>query len=581
MRWSKLFVPTLKEDPSSAESTSHRLLLRAGFIRPLGAGIYSLLPLAQKVRNKVIALIRKEIDGIGGQEFALPALHPQEIWESSGRLAAMGEIMFRLKDRKGAPYVLGTTHEEIFTGIASSELRSYRQLPQIWYQFQTKFRDEPRPRSGLLRVREFTMKDSYSFDLEQSGLDTAFELHRRAYCDIFRALSLPFVMVEASSGTMGGSQSVEFMLSGDCGEDTLVICDACGYAANSEKARSDRKKMKESIKAEADQPELPLEKFATPGVKTIVQLEEFKGGAPAYDQIKSLVYAEDGLLKLVLMRGDDELNVTKLQELLGANEIRPAHEEEIVTALGAHPGSLGAVGVTSARNPRISEIIADESLVGRINMVTGANEDGYHYKNVSVARDIKIDRVADIRNVESGEPCISCGKALRLCKGLEIGHIFKLGKKYSEKMGAAVLDQEGQSRAIYMGSYGIGVERLLAACVEAFSDDKGIVWPVPVAPYTVVITPVELEGEVMQVAERFYEELSARGVDVLLDDRDMRPGVKFAESELIGIPLRITLGKKLKEGKVEIVTRKGRVAEEVPVDDAVYSVLAKLDHRLS
>ena len=574
MRWSKLFAPTLKEDPANAESLSHRLLLRGGYIRPLGSGIYSLLPLAQRVRNKVIDLIRFHLDNIGAQEFVLPALHPQEIWEQSGRLAAMGEIMFRLKDRKGAPYVLGTTHEEIFTGIAVNELNSYKQLPQMWYQFQTKFRDEPRPRGGLLRVREFTMKDSYSFDLDQDGLDKSFELHRQAYCKIFAALHLPYLMVEASSGSMGGSQSVEFMLVSKSGEDTLVTCAACGYGANSEKACaaiSYGGSMPSRIDAE-------VEKFPTPEIKTIKQLEEFAGGAPAQDQIKTLVYAVDGLIKVVLMRGDHELNLAKLTDLFGATAIRPCQDEEIVAALGAHPGSLGAVGVTSENHHLVSEIVADESLRGRFAMVTGANQDGYHYRNVDMERDIKVDRFADLRAVVDGDACLSCGQSLALSKGLEIGHIFKLGVRYSESLGASVLDSEGQKRAIFMGSYGIGVERLMAACVEAFSDEKGIVWPVPIAPYTVVITVIGDDTEIVEKAESLYYQLQEHGVDVLLDDREGSPGVKFAESELLGIPYRVTVGKKLKAGLLELTTRAGRKQEEIPAEDAHLVLLKRLGH---
>ena len=567
MRWSKLFCPTLKEDPAHAESNSHRLLIRGGFIRPLGAGIYSLLPLAHKIRHRLIALIAAEMAAIDAQEFLLPALHPQEIWEASGRLTTMGEIMFRLKDRKGAPYVLGVTHEEIFTGIAKAELKSYRQLPQRWYQFQTKFRDEARPKGGLLRVREFTMKDSYSFDIDQTGLDVAFESHRQAYQNIFgKHLGLPYCMVEASSGAMGGSQSGEFMINCNSGEDTLVTCKACGYAANSEKAESIANTAGDTGQSQ------PIEKFATPQVRTIVQLEQFSGGAKATKQIKTLVYVLDGLIKLILLRGDTDLNESKLIEFTGASQVRPAQDEEIFAALGAHAGSLGAVGVSSTSHPLVTEILADSTLIDAVDMVTGANQDDYHYRHVDIGRDIKVDQFASLKSVKDNDSCSKCKAPLSLSKGLEIGHIFKLGVKYSESMGAYVLDQAGNQKPLYMGSYGIGVERLMAACVEVFGDEKGMVWPLSIAPYAVVITPVGQEPEVQNYALELYKQLQNRAIDVLLDDRDLSPGVKFAESELIGIPYRITVGKKLKQGEVELLTRLSRQVQVIKVEEIVETI---------
>jgi prolyl-tRNA synthetase len=575
MRWSRLFIPTLKENPATAESVSHRLLLRAGYIRPLGAGIYSLLPIAHRVRGKIIAIIRKYMNEISGQEFLLPALHPAEIWQETGRLDTMGEIMFRLKDRKGAPLVLGTTHEEIFTAVARDGLQSYRQLPQIWYQFQTKYRDELRPKAGLLRVREFTMKDSYSFDLDSDGLDKSFELHRQAYCNIFEAVGLPYLMVEASSGAMGGSQSVEFMSLTDSGEDLVVSCSDCKYAANLEKA------IASSATPENEAEELALEKFATPGVRTIDDLVKFNGGAAAEKQVKTLVYRAAGQLKLFLLRGDHDLNLAKLAEVCGTADLEPAESEEIFAALGAHPGSLGAVAAT-ASGEKISAIIADKMLQGCSNMVTGANQDDFHYRNVSLTRDMHVQAYADIRQVKEGEKCAHCQGTLRFSKGLEIGHIFKLGLKYSESMKAEVLDNKGERCPLVMGSYGIGVERLMAACIEASHDDKGMIWHPAIAPYQVVLTPTDLQdADITLYAEQTYNKLLAAGVDVLLDDRDERAGIKFAESELLGIPYRLTIGKKLKDGQVELVTRKGKVMELVPSSEAVDKLLTLLKKDLS
>lgn len=569
MRWSKLFIPTLKENPATAESVSHRLLLRAGYIRPLGAGIYSLLPIAHRVRKKVIGIIRKYMNEISAQEFLLPALHPAEIWQETGRLDTMGDIMFRLKDRKGAPLVLGTTHEEIFTAVARDGLQSYRQLPQIWYQFQTKYRDELRPKAGLLRVREFTMKDSYSFDLDSEGLDKSFEAHRQAYCNVFEAVGLPYLMVEASSGAMGGSQSVEFMSLTDSGEDLIVTCSSCKYAANLEKAIARPTTTEVGIDGDA------VEKFATPGVRTIDDLVKFNGGAAADKQIKTLVYKAAGELKLFLLRGDHDLNLAKLAEVCGTSDLEPAEADQIFAALGAHPGSLGAVGV--AAGDKVKAIIADKMLEGLTGMVTGANQNDYHYRNVSLSRDMQVQSYADIRQVKEGETCAHCDGTLRFSKGLEIGHIFKLGLKYSESMKAEVLDSKGERCPLVMGSYGIGVERLMAACIEASHDDKGMIWHPAIAPYQVVLTPTDLQdNDITLYAEQIYNKLLEAGVDVLLDDRDERAGIKFAESELIGIPYRLTIGKKLKDGHVELVIRKGKIMEVINSTEAFDKIMTLL-----
>jgi prolyl-tRNA synthetase len=564
MRWSNLFVPTLREDPADAEVTSHRLLVRAGYIRQLTAGVYSLLPLAQRVRLKVINIIREEMNRIGAQEFLLPAIHPAEVWKESGRWDVMGENMFRLRDRKGVEMGLGMTHEEIFTSIMRNSISSYRQLPQVWYQIQTKFRDEARPKSGLLRVREFTMKDAYSFDVDRAGLDRAFQDQYEAYRRIFTRCGLKFIAVEASSGAMGGSHSTEFMVRTEAGEDHIVVCENCGYAANLEKATS---RLVETV--DEPGPDAP-EEFPTPGVRTIEDLARFPGGAPADRQIKTLVYIIDDRLTLVLLRGDHEMNETKLIDATGALEVRPAHPEEIREAMGASAGSLGAAGVTRASHRKVARVIADTSLSGRRNMTTGANRDDHHLRGVAVHRDINVDLWADLRSVRAGEGCSKCENPLDVFKAVEVGHIFKLGTKYSESMGARVLTSDGSEVPIVMGCYGIGVERVMAAAVELYNDEAGILWPASIAPLQVVVTPVNIkDAELAAAAERLYGQLEEAGIEALLDDRDERAGVKFNDADLIGIPYRITVGKKIKEGKVELMTRATRTSEDLGVETVV------------
>jgi prolyl-tRNA synthetase len=566
-----MFIPTLREDPADAEVVSHRLLVRGGYIRQLTAGVYSLLPLAQRVRLKIMQIIREEMNRIGGQEFFLPAIHPGEIWKESGRWEVMGENMFRLRDRKGADMALGMTHEEVFTTIARNAINSYRQLPQVWYQIQTKFRDEARPKSGLLRVREFTMKDAYSFDVDRAGLDKSFQDQHDAYCRIFTRCGLKYTPVEASSGAMGGSKSTEFMVRTDAGEDYIASCDKCGYAANVEKATS---RLPES--ADEEGPPGP-EIFPTPGVRTIEDLTNFPGGAPSDRQIKTLVYILDGKVTLVLMRGDHELNETKLIDATGAIEVRPAHPDEIREALGASAGSLGAVGVVPATHQKVNQIIADEALRGRRNMTTGANKDDHHLRGVSIDRDIKVNKWASLRTVRAGEGCPHCDSTLDVFKAVEVGHIFKLGTKYSDSMGARVLTADGNEVPIVMGSYGIGVERVMAAIVELYNDEAGITWPVSVAPFHVVITPVNIkDDELMRTAETIYAELQSAAVETLFDDRDERAGVKFNDADLIGVPHRITVGKKIKEGKVELTTRATRQSEDLPVEQVVQSLRARI-----
>ncbi len=558
MRWSKLFIPTLRDDPAHAEAASHRLLLRGGFVRQLAAGHYSILPLGQRVRAKVDRIIREEMDAIGGQHLHLPALHPAEVWRKSGRWEAMGEEMFRLQDRKGIDHCLGMTHEEVIA-ILAGEVSSYRDLPQIWYQIQTKFRDEPRPKAGVLRVREFTMKDSYSLDVDRAGLDIAFDLHRQAYNAIFRRCGLDALDVVASSGAMGGSESVEFMVASPAGEDWIVTCDGCAYRANLERATSRIPEIDDG----PSQGETEL--LATPGIRTIRALAEAHPRRAAPErQIKTLVYEVDNSLMLVLLRGDHELLEQKLVDTLGVANLRPAAQPEIRAAIGADPGSLGSVGVTGL------PVIADHALAGRRNMVTGANRDDWHLTSVDVERDIAVGRWADLRGIAAGEACTECDGALDVWRGIEVGHIFKLGDGYSRAMGAIVQNERGDTTPIVMGSYGIGVERTMAAVVEHSHDERGIVWPASVAPYEVVITVLRTDhAETMAAGERLYADLLEEGVEVLVDDRSLRPGVKFTDAELIGIPYRITVGPRgLASGVVEITTRRGLSTREVPMGTA-------------
>ncbi|HEY1640882.1 MAG TPA: proline--tRNA ligase [Streptosporangiaceae bacterium] len=562
MRWSQLHIPTLREDPADADAASHRLLLRAGFIRQLMAGHYCLLPLGVRVRAKVIAVIREEMNRIGAQEFLMPSMQPAQLWERSGRLAVMGEEIFRLRDRKGADMVLGMTHEEVFTTVAT-ELSSYRELPQSWYQIQVKFRDEPRPKSGLIRVREFTMKDSYSFDIDQAGLDASFEAHRGAYERIFARLGIPAIAVEASSGNMGGSDSVEFMCPTPAGEDQVAVCPAGDYAANLEKATS-------ALAPVSDEPgPAAAARFATPGVRTIEDLVS-QHGVTADRQIKTLVQVINDQLTLVLLRGDHPLADQKLSDATGATSLRPAQPDEIVAALGASPGSLGAVGVTDL------PVIADLALQGRTNMTTGANTDDFHLSGVDVGRDITVVTWADLREVAAGEPCPRCGTPLEVISAVEVGHIFKLGSKYTTALGVSVLGPDGAAVTPVMGCYGIGVERAMAAVAEVHHDDAGLTWPVQVAPAeaSVILLSHRDEGA-RSAAQELYQGLLAAGVDALLDDREERPGVKFKDAELTGIPFRLTVGTRdLADGLVEITSRASGEKERVAVAEAVAKVRA-------
>jgi prolyl-tRNA synthetase len=570
MRWSQAHIPTLRDAPADAEAVSHKLLVRGGFIRQLAAGSYTMLPLGQRVRLKIMKIIREEMDAIGGQEMVLPTLHPAEVWKQSDRYDLMGENLFKLEDRKGTDLVLGMTEEEIFAMLAT-ELFSYRDLPQIWYQMHTKFRDEPRPKSGLLRVREFTMKDSYTLDIDAPGLDQGFDKHHEAYTRIFARMGLDAVDVQASSGAMGGSESIEFMQRSSAGEDWIVTCSNCDYRANVEKATSQLEEIDDGESGE-------LERFPTPGLRTIQALAEAHPDIAAPSrQIKSLVYYVDGEPIVVLLRGDHGLQEQKLLDAAAAAEGRPAQADEIRELLGADPGSLGAVGVADLR------IVADPALEGRVNMTTGANEDDWHYKGVDVARDIQVTQWADLREVTTGESCVLCGHTLELWKGIEVGHIFKLGTMYSEAFGSYVQDEAGDSHPIIMGSYGIGVERGIAAVVEASHDESGIIWPVSVAPYEVVITVVRADDEgTMNAAEAVYDSLGEEGIEVLLDDRVERPGVKFADAELIGIPYRITVGPRgIADGVVELTPRMDLEKQNVALDNVVGHVAGEVRARRS
>ncbi len=566
MRWSRLFIPTLREAPAEAEVASHRLLLRAGYVRQLSAGFYCYLYLAKRSLNKIERIVREEMDAIGAQEMYTPEVHPAELWRQSGRWDAIGDDMFRLKDRNGRELCLGMTEEEVMTWIAQGELRSYKQLPQIWYQIQAKFRDEPRPKSGLMRVRRFTMKDSYTFDIDAAGLDVAYRKHYEAYCNIFSRCGLDYRAVEAHSGAMGGSESHEFVAPSDAGEDIVVECEASGYAANLEKAVAGPKPP-----AEPDPPgDAAPRRFETPGRKTIAEVSELDGRA-ASAHIKTLVMVADGKPLMALLRGDHTLNETKLASVAGAVELRPAHPEELRAWLGADAGSLGPVGVKTEM-----DILADEALQGRRNMVCGANEDGFHLDNVTPGEDFQA-RFVDLREVEDGDLDVASGEPVRRRKCIEVGHIFKLGYKYSESMNLRVLDENGKEVTPIMGSYGIGLERILTAAIEQRCDEAGMALPVAIAPFEAVVTPVNLKNDQQrEAAEKLYAELTEAGVDALYDERAERAGVKFNDADLIGIPFRIVVGKKISDGSVELVERSTRQSVDAKLENVVAALREKL-----
>jgi len=576
-RWSELFIPTLREAPADAEVASHKFLVRSGYIRQLAAGIYSYLFLGNRSFNKIMAIVRQEMDKIG-QEFFLPALHPRELWEVSGRWALMGENLFRLKDRKGADLALGMTEEEVMTEIARKELRSYKQLPQIWYQIAPKFRDEPRPRSGLLRVRQFMMKDSYSFDIDAAGLDVSYKKHYDTYCRIFDRCGLKYMVVEADSGAMGGKESHEFMVRTPAGEDQIASCDGCNYAANMEKATSKLDAVPD-LAPEGDGK--PLE-VHTPGQKTIEDVARFLGVSPK-NKIKTLaLMAEEkdektGKAKtrpiVVLMRGDHQLNESKLNGTV-ATATRPMEESEIKTLFKSPAGYLGPSGIEWAKDLKKDGdrpvLLVDKALEGRANLIGGANKEDYHVKNLTPGETFQPTAYVDLRRVTAGEPCPNCGEPLRIDTAVEIGHIFKLGYRYSESMGARVLDKNGKEVMPIMGCYGIGIERILTAAVEQSNDENGFWLPPSIAPFEIVVTPVNVKDEnVLKAAVDIATRLEAARFDVILDDRDERPGVKFKDADLVGIPFRINVGKKVTEGTVEVVLRSTHEVRDVTITSLV------------
>jgi len=573
MLWTNTFIPTLKETPAEAEITSHKLLLRAGLVRKLTGGLYTFLPLGLKALRKVEKIVREEMNRAGALEVLMPALQPPEIWKQSGRYETAGEVLFKARDHDKREWILGPTHEEVITTLVASEINSYRQMPRNFYQIQTKFRDELRPRFGLMRAKEFIMKDAYSFDATDELAQLSYQKMYDAYARIFQRCGLKAIAVEADTGVMGGKFSHEFMVPAETGENEVAYCEACGYAANLEKATSG------IPKTAAREIGAAIEKFATPGVVTIEALSKAPYGVPANRQIKTLVYIADSQPILILIRGDDQLNETKLMARIGAQAARPADIKDAAdlahfTALGAKPGSLGAV----ANVPSTWKIYADNRLQGANEMTTGANEDGFHFRNVSIERDIKVTQWHDLRTVAAGEPCVKCGKPLKIGRAIEVGHVFKLGTKYSEKLNALFLDETGKQQPAVMGCYGIGVTRTLQAVIEQSNDKDGIIWPLSVAPYQVCITPLSvLAGSpVMTLAEKIYGELMAKGVDVILDNRDERPGVKFKDSELIGFPIRLGIGEKsLAKGEVELKLRGGALTP-VKADEAVAKILELL-----
>ncbi|MBD3285188.1 proline--tRNA ligase [candidate division WOR-3 bacterium] len=557
MIWSKSLVPTLREDPRQAENVSHKILLRAGFVRPLASGLYNYLPFGLKVCQKVTQIIREEMNRIGGQEMHLSALSPRSMWERSGRWNAFGDDMFRLKDRKQQDLALCPTHEEVMALIASKELRSYKELPQIWYQFQTKFRDEPRPRGGVLRTRQFTMKDSYSFDLDYEGLDASFKLHSEAYSRMFSRMGHDFFIVQASGGLMGAGESHEFMVEASSGEDISLVCPECDYRANAEVA--------EGRPVSSPALDSKKEKIHTPGLKTVEEVSGFLGVKPS-QLVKSILFVKDGKPLLVLVRGDYDFSEEKLKRAFGTG-LEPAENEDAEKHMGASLGFLGPQGVDI-------DIYADISLETADIFAAGANEDDYHILGISLSDDANIKEYMDLRTVRAGDGCPNCKGSLQEKRTIELGHIFKLGTKYSEAMGANVLDAEGKEHPIVMGSYGIGVERSMAALIDRYYKNDVMAWPVAVAPYEVQIVSL---GE-NEVSGRFYKELASDGLDVALDDRDMAPGAKFADADLIGIPYRIVVGPRgLKQGKVDI----RKLATDETINVAVDDVVTKVSQMIS
>ena len=567
MRWSETFIPTLKEAPAEAEILSHQLLLRAGLVRKLAGGLYTFLPAGLRVLRKIEAIVREEMDRAGALEILMPAVQPPEIWQASGRYEQAADVLFKVADSKGREWLLGPTHEEVVTSMAAAELNSYRQLPINFYQVQTKFRDEIRPRFGLMRAREFIMKDAYSFDATDEAALISYQKMYDAYVRIFERCGVQAFPVEADTGVMGGNHSHEFMIPAKTGESEVAYTEDGGYSANVEKAGSQG-----PLTATPSECTGAIEEFATPDVKTIEDLAGAPYHVAAEAQIKTLVFIAEDKPVIALMRGDDEANEAKLAVAFGTAIFRPAEAEEINEALGAHPGSLGAVNVDSI------PVYADNQLKEGAGMTTGANKDGFHIRNVNVARDLSQVQFLDLRTVREGELSAE-NQPLKIRRAIEVGHVFKLGTKYSEALGASFLNEDGKAQAPVMGCYGLGVTRTLQAIIEYSNDDNGIVWPASVAPWQVCITAldVEADGEVMQVATQFHEELNAAGIDTILDDRELRPGNKFKDSELVGFPVRLVVGaRSLKEGNVEFALRAGGEREVIPVSDVVARVKTAL-----
>ena len=560
MRISRLVTRTLRDDPPEAETASHRLMLRAGLIQQVAAGVYAYLPLAWRSLQKIEQIVREEMDAAGSQELRMPALQPLELWDQTGRNAAFGDNMFRLEDRRGRPLALAPTHEEVVTNIVKGNVQSYRDLPVILYQMQTKFRDEPRPRAGLVRVREFTMKDAYSFDANEAGLDGSYEAMAQAYRNVFRRCSIPVVMAEADSGAIGGKDSHEFLLPTDTGEDTVITCPGCGYAANAEKA--------EGVYPALAQPDpLPLEEVSTPGIKTIAVLAEFLGVSEA-QTLKAVFYAADGEVVFVTIRGDLDVNEVKLKNALHCNELRLADDEEVERA-GLVAGSASAIGIANMRR------IADPSIRNGGNFVVGANKPDTHYRNANHPRDFEADIITDIALTQPGHQCVNCGATLESTRGVEVGHIFKLGTFFSESLGAFYLDTDGQQQPITMGCYGIGVSRILAAAIEQNHDEHGIVFPPPIAPYQAHLVGLNMSDDsVAAAAGELYDRLWAAGIETLFDDRtDAAAGVKFNDADLIGLPVRLVVSpRNLRQSAVEMRGRTADEAEMVSLDDVIPAV---------
>ena len=558
MRYSHLFIPTLKEAPGDAEAVSHKLMVRAGYVRQLAAGLYIYLPLGIRVMEKINRIIREEMNAIGGQEVTMPVLNPAELWQQTGRWDTIGDEMFRLKDRGGRDMCMAMTHEETMTWLAAHDIRSYRDLPQIWYQLQTKLRDEARPKSGVLRTREFVMKDSYSFDRDEAGLDKSYQIHLEAYKKMYSRCGLKFYVVQSDTGMMGGSMAHEFMAPSPAGEDEVALCDACGYAANVELAGSVPKTPKF-----ADEKN---EEVSTPEKRTIDEVTRFLKVTPDL-LLKSILVISDKGPVLALVRGDQTLHEKKLMKIIGPH--RPARKEEVKEVLGVPAGFIGPMGHTVRK-------IADTSLQEGL-YIAGANKEGFHVKGVKAGRDFEAE-FSDIHLAAVGDSCVQCGKPLRIERVIEVGNIFKLGTKYSVPLKANYLDENGNEKPVIMGSYGIGPARIAAAAVEQGNDENGIIWPLAIAPYQALIVPVNVKDEkIMDAAEEIYAALEEKGFEVLLDDRDERAGVKFKDADLIGIPHRVIIGEKnLKEGAVELKERKTGSTEKVPLAEAVDRVAKKL-----